>query len=199
MGPPRRRLSTRLVYARHVCTTRRTAQRISVRAKSGAKNLRPCPAVIVVADPLQAALSQTPHGAATARLARIATPAMPPPSLAPAPTPSALSSLSTQTLSRTLELTRLHQLDLATPAHLSSTIQGNLGKLARGINALEREGQTSHDVLVGLRGQWERIAALVGVHIEERLRSEEEQGRTGRLVETDDEREAGDEDDDRDG
>lgn len=127
---------------------------------------------------------------------------MPPPSLAPAPTPSALSSLSTQTLSRTLELTRLHQLDLATPAHLSSTIQGNLGKLARGINALEREGQTSHDVLVGLRGQWERIAALVeplGVHIEERLRSEEEQGRTGRLVETDDEREAGDEDDDRDG
>ncbi|GAA5857462.1 hypothetical protein JCM9279_007567 [Rhodotorula babjevae] len=127
---------------------------------------------------------------------------MPPPPHAPAPTPSSLSSLSTQTLSRTLELTRLHQLDLATPAHLTSIIQGNLARLARGINALESEGQTSHDVLVGLRGQWERIVALVeplGVHIEERLRTEEEQGRTGRLVETDDEQGLGDEADDRDG
>ncbi|GAA5940561.1 hypothetical protein JCM3775_004829 [Rhodotorula graminis] len=126
---------------------------------------------------------------------------MVPPPHAPAPTPSSLSSLSTQTLSRTLELTRLHQLDLAAPAHLSSTIQGNLARLARGINALESEGQTSHDVLVGLRGQWGRIVALVeplGVRVEERLRTEEEQGRTGRLVETDDEREAGDEGDDRD-
>ncbi|GAA5915370.1 hypothetical protein JCM8208_007692 [Rhodotorula glutinis] len=126
---------------------------------------------------------------------------MAPPPRGPAPTPSSLSSLSTQTLSRTLELTRLHQLDLAAPAHLSSTIQSNLARLVRGINALEGEGQTSHDVLVGLRGQWERIVALVeplGVHIEERLRSEDMQGRTGRLVETDDEREAGDEGGDRD-
>lgn len=128
---------------------------------------------------------------------------MPPSSHDPAPSASTLSSLSTQTLSRTLELTRLHQLNLAAPAHLTSTIQGNLARLARGINALEAEGATSHDVLTGLRGQWERIVGLVeplGVHVEERLRSQEEQGRTGRLVETDDEREpGGDRDGDDDG
>ncbi|BGP42995.1 hypothetical protein JCM10450v2_007115 [Rhodotorula kratochvilovae] len=120
----------------------------------------------------------------------------PPP---PEATASRLSSLSTQTLSRTLELTRLHQLNLGAPAHLSSTIQRNLAQLARGITALEDEGATSHDVLVGLRGQWERIVGLVeplGVHVEERLRSEEERNRTGRLVETDDEREPAEDDDD---
>lgn len=119
---------------------------------------------------------------------------------APPPTVSRLSTISTQTLSSCLELTRLHQLEMAAPAHLSTTIQRNLSQLARGIASLEDAGETSHEVLVGLRGQFERIVGLVeplGVVVEERLREPEAAGKTGRLVETDDEaRPFGDDDSD---
>ncbi|GAA5995325.1 syntaxin [Rhodotorula paludigena] len=119
---------------------------------------------------------------------------------APPPTVSRLSTISTQTLSSCLDLTRLHQLEMAAPAHLSTTIQRNLSQLARGIASLEDAGETSHEVLVGLRGQFERIVGLVeplGVVVEERLREPEAAGKTGRLVETDDEaRPFGDDDSD---
>lgn len=116
---------------------------------------------------------------------------MPPPQASSAP-PSAsrLSHLSTTTLSSVLELTRLNQLGVAPPAHLSQSIQKNLVVLLRGIVALESAGSESDEVLHGLRGQWERIAGLVeplGVAIEERLPPAPGQERTGRLVETDDE------------
>ncbi|GAA5984494.1 hypothetical protein JCM10908_003373 [Rhodotorula pacifica] len=106
------------------------------------------------------------------------------------PSASRLSHLSTTTLSSVLELTRLHQLNVAAPAHLRQSIQKNLTQLARGIASLEDAGNESDEVVKGLRGQWERIAGLVeplGVSIEERLRPRPGSERTGRLVETDDE------------
>ncbi|GAA5971627.1 hypothetical protein JCM8115_005886 [Rhodotorula mucilaginosa] len=117
---------------------------------------------------------------------------MPPthPSSSAPPSASRLSHLSTTTLSSVLELTRLHQLDVAAPAHLTQSIQKNLTLLARGITAIEEAGSESQEVVNGLRGQWERIAGLVeplGVVIEERLRPAPGPERTGRLVETDDE------------
>lgn len=117
---------------------------------------------------------------------------MPPthPSSGAPPSASRLSHLSTTTLSSVLELTRLHQLDVAAPAHLTQSIQKNLTLLARGITAIEEAGSESQEVVNGLRGQWERIAGLVeplGVVIEERLRPAPGPERTGRLVETDDE------------
>lgn len=106
------------------------------------------------------------------------------------PSASRLSHVSTTTLSSVLELTRLHQLDVAAPAHLTQSIQKNLTLLARGIAAIQEAGSESEEVVNGLRGQWERIAGLVeplGVAIEERLRPAPGSERTGRLVETDDE------------
>ena len=117
---------------------------------------------------------------------------MPPthPSSGAPPSASRLSHLSTTTLSSVLELTRLHQLSVAAPAHLTQLIQKNLTLLARGIVAIEEAGSESDEVVNGLRGQWERIAGLVeplGVAIEERLRPAPGSERTGRLVDTDDE------------
>ncbi|GAA5865183.1 hypothetical protein JCM3774_002164 [Rhodotorula dairenensis] len=106
------------------------------------------------------------------------------------PSASRLSHLSTTTLSSVLELTRLNQLGVAAPAHLTQSIQKNLTVLARGIASLESAGGESEAVVTGLRGQWERIAGLVeplGVTIEERLPPTPGSERTGRLVETDDE------------
>lgn len=120
---------------------------------------------------------------------------MAPPTQPGAVTGSRLSHLSTTTLSSVLELTRLHQLDVAAPAHLGQSIQRNLTQLARGITTLEDAGTESDEVIGGLRGQWERIAGLVeplGIEPEARLRPLRSADRTGRLVETDDEDAQGD-------
>ncbi|POY74763.1 hypothetical protein BMF94_2239 [Rhodotorula taiwanensis] len=120
---------------------------------------------------------------------------MAPPTQPGAVTGSRLSHLSTTTLSSVLELTRLHQLDVAAPAHLGQSIQRNLTQLARGITTLEDAGTESDEVVGGLRGQWERIAGLVeplGIEPEARLRPLRSADRTGRLVETDDEDAQGD-------
>lgn len=126
-------------------------------------------------------------------------PANVPASAVAAASASRLSHLSTTTLSSVLELTRLDQLRLAAPPHLSQSIQRNLTQLARGIADLEQAGVESREVVDGLRAQWERIAGLVeplGVPIGERLPPRGGE-RTGRLVETDGEEE--DEGDDRPG
>ncbi|GAA5962205.1 hypothetical protein JCM21900_002309 [Sporobolomyces salmonicolor] len=109
---------------------------------------------------------------------------------APPPSASRLSHLCTTLLTSVLELQRLHQLNLPTSASLSSTISRNLAQLTRGIDALEEAGTESHDVMAGLQGQEQRLLGLVeglGVHVEESVRRGKGKGKTGRLVETDDE------------
>ncbi|GAA6012730.1 hypothetical protein JCM10207_005341 [Rhodosporidiobolus poonsookiae] len=116
------------------------------------------------------------------------------PTAAAAHSASKLSHLSTTTLSSALEATRLQQLEVALPTHLSSSIQRNLAQLARGINALDEDGRESDDVVTGLKAQFQRLVGLVeplGIAVEERLREDKGKGKTGRLVETDDEREDG--------
>lgn len=103
-----------------------------------------------------------------------------------------LSHLCSTTLSSVLELTRIHSLSVTPPAHLPATIQRNLLQLARGINALEDEGTEGVEVMTGLKAQFNRLVSLVeplGIIVEERLREPKGKGKTGRLVETDDERE----------
>ncbi|BGP27234.1 SNARE domain containing protein [Rhodotorula toruloides] len=106
-------------------------------------------------------------------------------------TAARLSHLSSTTLSSVLDLTRLSSLSLPTPPNLTHTIQRNLSTLARGIEELEDSGTESKEVVDGLRGQWERIRGLVeplGVEVTERLRENKDAGgKTGRLVETDEE------------
>lgn len=117
---------------------------------------------------------------------------MAPPSSASGPVTAArLSHLSSTTLSSVLDLTRLSSLSLPSPPNLTNTIQRNLSTLARGIEELEDAGLESKEVIEGLRGQWERIRGLVeplGVEVTDRLReSTVGKGKTGRLVETDEE------------
>lgn len=109
---------------------------------------------------------------------------------------SKLSHLSSTTLSSVLELTRIHSLNVTPPAHLPATIHRNLSQLVRGINTLEEEGNEGAEVMTGLKAQFNRLVGLVeplGITVEERLREEKGKGKTGRLVETDDEREGEDE------
>ncbi|GAA5853202.1 hypothetical protein JCM8547_000240 [Rhodosporidiobolus lusitaniae] len=111
-----------------------------------------------------------------------------------------LSSIATATLQSVLELTRIHNLSVPPPSHLPLTVKKNLTDLARGINALDEEGGEAAEVMQGLKAQWERLRGLVeplGITVDEELRGEKGKGKTGRLVETDDEREedGGDEED----
>ncbi|GAA6030759.1 hypothetical protein JCM8097_008860 [Rhodosporidiobolus ruineniae] len=120
---------------------------------------------------------------------------MPPPAGPGVHSASRLSHLSTTTLSSVLELTRLHSLNVPAPSTLTTTVKRNLADLARGINTLENEGTEGAEVMTGLKGQFHRLIGLVeplGIVVEEHLREDKGKGKTGRLVETDDER---DEDD----
>lgn len=108
----------------------------------------------------------------------------------PPPSAARLSSLSTSTLSQILELTRASQLALPSTS-LTTTISKNLVQLAKGIEALELEGEESDEVLNGLSAQYDRLVGLVeglGVHVDQG--SSTGKGKTGRLVDAgDDERE----------
>ncbi|GAA5979622.1 hypothetical protein JCM11641_007890 [Rhodosporidiobolus odoratus] len=117
---------------------------------------------------------------------------MPPSTASGSHTASRLSHLSTITLTSVLELTRLQQLQLSLPAHLLTNIKRNVSELARGINALDEAGNEGDEIMTGLRAQFQRLVGLVeplGLTVEERLLEKGGKGRTGRLVETDDERE----------
>ncbi|GAA5914787.1 hypothetical protein JCM6882_007272 [Rhodosporidiobolus microsporus] len=117
---------------------------------------------------------------------------MPPPTATAVHTSSRLSHLSTTLLSSTLELTRLHNLNVPAPSQLTHTVTRNLAELARGINVLDDDGSETPEVMTGLKAQFQRLVGLVeplGIVVEERLREEKGKGKTGRLVETDDERE----------
>ncbi|BGP19542.1 hypothetical protein JCM10213_000142 [Rhodosporidiobolus nylandii] len=103
---------------------------------------------------------------------------------------SRLAHLANTTLTSVVDLKRLQQLQLSLPAHLLQNVKRNLGELARGINALDDGDEEGAQVIAGLRGQFERLVGLVeplGVVVEERLKEEKGKGKTGRLVETDDE------------
>ncbi|GAA5824692.1 hypothetical protein JCM11251_005303 [Rhodosporidiobolus azoricus] len=115
---------------------------------------------------------------------------MPPSTASPAQTAPRLSHLSTTLLTSTLELTRLHNLNVPAPSQLTNTVTRNLAELARGINALDDEGSESAEVVTGLKAQFTRLVGLVeplGIVVEERLRQDKGKGKTGRLVEMDDE------------
>ncbi|KAI5474623.1 SNARE domain containing protein [Pseudohyphozyma bogoriensis] len=114
-----------------------------------------------------------------------------------------LSSLSTRTLSQILELTRSVQESIPSSPSLPTQISKNLSALAAGIEVLRAGGEGDSGVVEGLEHQYERLVGLVeglGVVVEKKsLGGKKGKGRTGRLVETDDDGELEDEDEEREG